>query len=84
MSFRHDTLVGIGIFYLPIKFQMLNRRRVVIWLTVIQQSILELNIYTGHEYIVMIFKHESTNFVTPVLFKMHTKKLSTVGNSKIF
>jgi hypothetical protein len=29
MSFRHDPFVGIGIFYLAIKSQMLNRSRVV-------------------------------------------------------
>jgi len=45
MSCRHDPLVGIGIFYLAIKFQTLNRSRVVKWLTVIQQSILEFNKY---------------------------------------
>jgi hypothetical protein len=28
MSFKHDPLVGIGIFYLAIKSQTLNRRRV--------------------------------------------------------
>jgi len=49
MSFRHDPLVGIGIFYLAIKFQMLNRSRVVKWLTVIQQPILEFNKYTVKE-----------------------------------
>jgi hypothetical protein len=35
MCFKHDPLVGIGIFYLSIKFQMLNRCRVVKWLMVI-------------------------------------------------
>ena len=29
MSFRHDPLVGIGIFYLAIESQILNRSRVV-------------------------------------------------------
>jgi len=39
MSFRHDCLIAIGIFYLAIKSQTLNRSRVVKWLTVIQQPI---------------------------------------------
>ena len=36
MSFRHDPMVGMGIFYLAIKSQTLNRSRVVTWLTVVQ------------------------------------------------
>jgi hypothetical protein len=36
MIFRHDHLVGIDVFYLAIKFQMLNRYRAVKWLTVVQ------------------------------------------------
>ena len=36
MSFRHDPLVGMGIFYIAIKSQTLNRSRVVKWLTVVQ------------------------------------------------
>jgi hypothetical protein len=32
MSFRHDPLVGIGIFDLEIKSKTLNRSRVVKWL----------------------------------------------------
>jgi hypothetical protein len=43
MIFRHDPLVGIGIIYLAIKFQMLNSCRAVVWLTVIQQPILEFD-----------------------------------------
>jgi hypothetical protein len=42
-SFRHNSLVGIGIFHLAIKSQTLNRSKVVKWLMVIQQPILELN-----------------------------------------
>jgi hypothetical protein len=71
MSFRHDPLVGIGIYYLAIKSQTLNRSRVVKWLPVIQQPILELNEYTDKEYILIVSEHESTNFVSPVLFNLH-------------
>jgi hypothetical protein len=46
MSFRHDPLVGIGIYYLAIKSQTLNRCRAVKWLTVIQHPILEFTKYT--------------------------------------
>ena len=70
MRFRHDPLVGIGIFYLAIKSQTLNRSRVVKWLTVLQQPILELNKYTVKEYILIISKHESTNFMSPVIFNL--------------
>jgi len=68
MRFRHDPLVGIGIIYLAIKSQTLNRSRVVKWLTVIQQPILEFIEYTVKEYILIVSEHESTNFVSPVLF----------------
>ena len=73
MSFRHDPLVGMGIFYLAIKSQTLNRSRVVKWLTVIQQPILELNKYTVKEYILIVSEHESTNFVSPVLFNLRAE-----------
>ena len=73
MRFRHDPLVGIGIFYLAIKSQTLNRSRVVKWLTLIQQPILEFNKYTVKEYILIISEHESTNFVSLVLFNFRTK-----------
>jgi hypothetical protein len=67
MKFRHDPLVGIGIFYLAIKSLTLNRFRVVKWLMVIQQPIVELNKYTVKEYILIVSEHQSTNFVPPVL-----------------
>ena len=70
MSFRHDPLVGIGIFYLAIKSQTLNRSRVVKWLMVIQQPILEFNRYTVYRYIMIISEHESTTFVSPELFNL--------------
>ena len=73
MSFRHDPLVGIGIFYLAIKSQTLNRSGVVKWLTVIQQPMLEYNKYTVKEYILIVSEHESTNFVSPVLFNLRAE-----------
>jgi len=67
MSFRHDPLVGIDIFYRAMKSQMLDRSRAVKWLTVTQQPILEFKNYTVYEYIGIILEHQSTNFVSPVL-----------------
>jgi hypothetical protein len=84
MRFRHDPLVGIGIFYLAIKSQSLNRSRVVKWLTVIQQPILEDNKYTVKEYILIISEHKSTNFMPPFLFNLPAQYLSKVGNSEVF
>ena len=84
MSFRHDPLVGIGIFYLAIKTKTLNRSRVVKWLTLVQQPILELNKDTAKVYILIISEHESTNFGSPVLFNLSAESLSKVGNSEIF
>jgi hypothetical protein len=73
MRFRHDPLVGIGIFYLTIKSQTFNRSRVVKWLTVIQQPSLEFNQYTVKEYILIISEHKSTNFVSPVHFNLRVE-----------
>ena len=73
MCFRHDPLVGIDIFYLAIKSQMLNRSRVLKWLTVIQQPILVFNKYTVKEYILIVSGHEPTNFVSPVLFNLRAE-----------
>jgi hypothetical protein len=70
MRFRHDPLDGFGIFYRAIKSQILNRSRVVKWLTVIQQHILELNQYTVKEYILIVSEHESCDFVSPGLFNL--------------
>jgi hypothetical protein len=70
MTFRHDPLVGIGIFYLAIKSQTLNRSRVVKWLMVIPQPILEFDKFTVMEYILIISEHESTDFVSPVLLNL--------------
>jgi hypothetical protein len=57
MSFRHDPFVGIAIFYLAIKSQTLNRSRVVKWLMVVQQPMLEFNKYTVNEYVLIISEH---------------------------
>ena len=70
MRFRHDPLVGIGIFYLAIKSQMLNRCRAVKWLTVVQQPILKFNKYTVYEYVLIISEHQSTTFMSPVIFNL--------------
>jgi len=70
MSFRHDLLVGIGIFYLAIKSKMLNRSRVVKWLTVVQQPMLEFIEYTVKEYILTVSEHISTNFGSPVFLNL--------------
>jgi hypothetical protein len=70
MSFRHDPLVGFGIFYLAIKSQMFNRSRVVKLLTVIQQPILKLDNYNDYEYIMIRSEYKSSNFVSPFLFDL--------------
>jgi hypothetical protein len=41
MRFRHDSLLGISIFYLATKSHTLNRSRLVKWFTMIQQTILK-------------------------------------------
>jgi hypothetical protein len=84
MRFRHDPLVAIGIFYLAIKSQTLNRSRVVKWFMVIQQQILELIQFTVSEYILIMSEHESSNFVSLVLINLRMENLSKVGNSEIF
>jgi hypothetical protein len=43
MRFRYNPLVGIGIFYLAIKSQTLNRCRAEEWVRVVRQLILKLN-----------------------------------------
>jgi len=73
MRFRYDPLVGVGIFYLVIKSQMVNRYRVVKWLMVVQQPILKVDKYNLKEYILIISEHQSTNFVSPVLCNVCTE-----------
>jgi hypothetical protein len=70
MSFRHDPLVGIDILYLAINSQTLNRCRVLKWLTIIKQPILEFDNYTGYECIPIMSDHEPTNFVAPGDFNL--------------
>ena len=82
--FRHDLLVGIGIFYLAIKSQTLNRCRAVKWLMVVQQPILKFDIYSVYQCILIISEHQSPNIVFPVLFKLCMELLTKVGNSEIF
>jgi hypothetical protein len=53
------------------------------WLTVVQQSILKLHIYTGKEYILIVSEHHSTNFVSPVPFNVCTESLQNVRISEI-
>jgi len=84
LRFRHDPLVGIGIFYLAIKSQMVNRCRAVKWLMVVQQPILNFNKYSVKEYFLIISEHQSTNFVSLVISNLCTDQLSKVGNSEIF
>jgi hypothetical protein len=73
MRFRHDPLFGIGKFYLVIKSETLNRSRVVKWLTVIQQPILELNNYTVKDYILIESENKSSNFVCPVFLDLRAE-----------
>jgi len=84
LRFRHDPLVGISIFYRAIKSQMFHSCRAVKSLMVVQQPILNLNKYTVKEFFLIISEHQSTNFVSPVLFNLCTEQLSKVGNSEIF
>ena len=73
MRFRHDPLVGIHIFYLAIKSQTLNRCRAVKWLTVVQEPIRKFKKYIVYEYILIIFEHQSTNFMSTVVFNLCTE-----------
>jgi len=84
MRLRHGPLVAIGIFYLAIKSQMINRYRAVKWLTVVQQPIGKLNKYTVYEDILIISEHQSTNLESPVLFNLCMELLTKFGNSEIF
>jgi len=84
MQFRNDPLVGIGIFYLPMEFHMVNRSRDVKWLMVVPQHILKFDKYTIQEYILIISKHPSTDFVSAVGFSVCTESLSKWRNSKIY
>jgi len=84
MSFRHDPLVAIGIFYLEIKSQMLNRCRAVKWFAVIQHPIGEFDKYTVKEYILIISQHKSNNLMALVLFNVRVELLSKAMNSKLF
>jgi len=73
LSFRHDPLVGISIFYLAIKSQTLNRCCTVKWWMVVRQPILKFNEYTAKEYILIVSEYQSSNFVFPVLLNLCTE-----------
>jgi hypothetical protein len=73
LRFRHDPVVGMGIFWLSITSQTLNSCTAVKWLTVVQQPIEKCNKYNVYEYILIISEHQSTILVSPVLFNMCTE-----------
>jgi hypothetical protein len=66
-------LVGIGIVYLEMKSQTLDRCSAVKWLTVVQQPIMKFNKDMVYEYILIISEHQLTNLVSPVLFNVCTE-----------
>jgi hypothetical protein len=70
---RRDPLVGIGLFYLAIKSQMLNRCRAAKWLMVVPQPNLRINDYTVYEYILIISKHHSVHLMYAVVFNLYTE-----------
>jgi len=84
MRFRHDPLVGIGIFYLAIKSQMLNRCRAVKWSMVVQQPIVKFNKYPVYEYILIIYEHQFTNHVSQVRSNFSPNRWPKLGISKTF
>jgi len=84
MRFSHNFLIGIGTVYLAMKSQILNRRSAVKWLIVVQQPIMKCNEYDVYEYILIISKHQSTNFLSLVYFNLCKGKLSKVWQSKIY
>jgi len=50
---------------------MLNRCMALKWLPVEQQPILKFNQFAVYEYILVIVKHQSTNFVSPILLNIY-------------
>jgi len=75
MRIRHALLVSIGIIYLALKSQMLNRYGAVKWLMAVQQPILKIDQYTIYEYIVIISEHQSTNVMSPAALNWCTELL---------
>jgi hypothetical protein len=67
LRFRHDPLVGIGILYLAIKSQEINRSGTKKSLMVVYQLIMKFENDTGNEYILSISEHKSTNFPSTAL-----------------
>jgi hypothetical protein len=84
IRFSHDPLVGIGILYLPIMSQTLNRCGAVKWLTVVQLLIVKLYKYTVYVSSRIISKHHSANLVFPVFFNLYMESPTEVENSDIF
>ena len=70
VRFMLHPLVGIEISYLAIKSSTLNRCRAVKWSIVVQQPIVKCDKYTDYECILIISEHQSTHFVSPVLFNL--------------
>jgi len=73
MRFRYDSMVNNVIFYLVIDFQMLNRHTAVKLLMVLPQTRPKFNKYYLHEYSLWIAKHQCTNNVYVLLFKLYLK-----------
>jgi len=75
MTFRHDPLVGIGIFHIGIKSQMPNTFRAVTCFTVVRQPIQKFFKYIVNKYILIISEHWATNFVFFVRMNVGMKLL---------
>jgi len=82
MSSRRDPLVGIGIFYIAVKFQTLNGSWVVEWFTVPQQPLQQRHMFSITVYIRIVSKLESTNPFSPVKFQSRPDKLNIVENAE--
>jgi len=70
MRVRYSPFVAIAILCLVIKSQALNRHRAVKWLMVVQQPIQKIDKYMVKEYILIESQHQSTKFMSPVLFNL--------------
>ena len=73
IRFNHDHFICICIFYVGINSQMLSRYWAVKRLMAEQPLTLMFNIYSVHEYILSIFKHQSTNYMSAVHFNLCTE-----------
>jgi len=84
LRFRHAPSVAIGIFYLPIEYLMLNRFRSVKWLVGLQQPMLKIDKPAVCKYILIISKHQSANFVSPLHVYLYMDYPLDVGHSGIY